>query len=177
MSPTSKLESLPWDVIERAINEEVKWLKEVILESPYKSGDDVCKDFIYRRMAILIVSGKIEATDIKSAISLWGKEIISSANKPHGKAWHAKMMKLVMSHFKSLGFDVVIEPNLNMGRGDLGIYKKGKRDLFIEVGTISLPKLLFNLESMESSNFLLVLDLNHAVEFSVIKAGFKSKAI
>jgi hypothetical protein len=55
-------------------------------------------------------------------------------------------MKLVGSYFKSLGYQIIVEPNLNMGRADLGVYKKGERNLFIEIGTISLPKLLFNKE-------------------------------
>ena len=86
-------------------------------------------------------------------------------------------MRLISSYFKSLGYEVTIEPNLNMGRADLGVYKKGERDLFIEVGTVSLSKLLFNLESMEGSDFLLVLDSNQAIEFSILKADFKYQTI
>jgi len=40
----------------------------------------------------------------------------------------------------SLGFDVVREPTLHQGRADLGVYKKGTPDLFIEVGTTSLRR-------------------------------------
>lgn len=165
-------ESLPWNVVEGAIIKEIKWLKKTIIEAPIKKSN-YCKDCIFRRLAILIVSGKIKARDIKSSVSLWGKEKSFSVGKPHGKEWHTEMMKLVSSYFKSLGYDVAIEPNLNMGRADLGIYKKGERHLFIEVGTVSLPKLLFNLESMEASDFLIVLESNHAVEFSVLKAGYR----
>ncbi len=77
------------------------------------------------------------------------------------------MMKLVASYFKSLEYEVLIEPNLNFGRADLGIYKDGKRNLFIEAGTVSISKLLINLSSMESSDILVVLDSNHAIEFSI----------
>lgn len=167
--------SLPWDIAEKAIIKEIKWLKEAIIENPYDK--DICKDCVYRRLAILILTGKIKAKDIKSSVCLWGEEKSFSIGKPHGKEWHAGIMRLVSSYFKSLGYDVAIEPNLNMGRADLGIYKKGERNLFIEVGTISLPKLLFNLESMEGSDFLLVLDSNHVVEFSIIKADFKYQTI
>ena len=168
--------SLPWDVVEKAIIKEVKWLKETIIETPYKEKG-ICKDCIYRRLAILILSGKIKAKDIKSKVCLWGKEKSLPVGKPHGQEWHAEMMKLVSSYFKSLGYDVTIEPNLNMGRADLGVYKRGERNLFIEIGTVSLSKLLFNLESMEGSDFLLVLDSNHAVEFPILKADFKYQTI
>lgn len=169
-SPQSK--SLPWDVVERAIIKEVRWLKETITETLYKDKG-ICRDCIYRRLAILILSGKIKAKDIKSTICLWGEEESLPIGKPHGKEWHSEMMKLLNSYFKSLGYDVTIEPNLNMGRADLGVYKNGERNLFVEVGTVSLQKLLFNLESMEGSDFLLVLASNHALEFSISKADFK----
>ncbi|MBU1036925.1 hypothetical protein KKF32_02730 [Patescibacteria group bacterium] len=61
---------------------------------------------------------------------------------------------------------------MNQGRADLGVYKEGERNIYVEVGTISLNKLLINLESMEGSDFLLVLDDKHAIEFSVIKASY-----
>jgi len=170
--PSIQSKSLPWDVVEKAIIKEIKWLKETLIEAPHKD-ENICKDCVYRRLAILILSEKVRAKDIKSSVSLWGKEKSFPLGKPHGKEWHATMMKLVSSHFKSLNYDIAIEPNLNMGRADLGIYKKSERDLFIEVGTVSLPKLLFNLESMEGSDFLLILDLKHAVEFSILKANFK----
>lgn len=168
--------SLPWDVVEKAIAKEVKWLKETIIEIPHKDKD-ICKDCVYRRLAILILSGKIKARDIKSTVRLWGKEKSLPIDKPHGQEWHTEMMKLVNEYFKSLGYDTAIEPNLNMGRADLGVYKNGERNLFIEIGTVSPPKLLFNLESMEDSDFLLVLDSNHAVEFSILKADFKHQTI
>ncbi len=165
-----------WEVVEKAIAREIQWLKETIMESPHKEIE-YCKDCIYRRLAILIVSGKIKAKDIKSTICLWGREKVLSMGKSHGKEWHAKMMEMAGGYFKSLNYDIALEPNLNMGRADLGIYKNGERDLFIEVGTISLPKLLFNLETMGGSDFLLILDPNHAVEFAIFKAGYKLSKI
>ncbi len=170
--------SLPWDIVEKAIAKEVKWFEETIIETSYKDKDkNICKDCIYRRLAILILSGKVKAKDIKSTVCLWDEEKPLPIGKLHGKEWHAEIMELVNNYFKSLDYNVTVEPNLNMGRADLGVYKKGERDLFIEVGTVSLTKLLFNLESMEGSDFLVVLDLNHAVEFSILKADFKYQTI
>lgn len=148
MSQHYHLKSLPWDIVEKAITEEIKWLKNTIVESPFKNKNNpfgLCKNCIYRQIAILIVSGKIKAKDIKSTVSLWGKEKLPSLYKPHGKEWHTEMMNLVASYFKSKGCDITLEPWLNIGRADLGVYKKGKRDLFVEIESISLPKLLFNL--------------------------------
>jgi len=176
-SQSKQLKSLPWDVVEKAITKEIKWLQETILEAFYKNEKDYCKDCIYRRIAILIVSGRIKVKDIKSSISLWGEDKLSLNSKQHGKEWHSEMMSLIYNHFKSQGNEVTMEPNLNMGRADLGVYKKDTRNLFIEIGTISLPKLLFNLESMEGSDFLLVLDSKHAIEFSILKAGYRYQAI
>lgn len=175
MMPSIQSKSLSWDVVEKAIAKETEWLRKTIVETPYKDKN-ICKGCIFRRLAVLILSGNTKARDIKSTISLFGKET-SPIGKSHGKEWHVKIMKLSNNYFKSLGYDVTLEPNLNMGRADLGIYKNGERDLFIEVGTVSLPKLLFNLESMEGSDFLLVLDSNHAVEFSILKANFKYQTI
>jgi len=178
MSPTPQSKSLPWDVVEKAIDKEIKWLKNTILEASHKGESEICRDCIYRRIAVLTLSGKIKVKDIKSKNSLWGEgEKLSDIGKSHGREWHAKMMRLVSGYFQSLDYKIIVEPNLNMGRSDLGVYKENERNLYIEIGTISLPKLLFNLESMEGSDFLLVIDKTHAVEFSILKAGYKSHSI
>lgn len=167
-----KSKSLPWDLVEKAINKEIKWLQETIENFPFNREEKFCNECIFRKIAILILSGKIKAKDIKSSVSLWGKDNSFVIGKSHGKEWHSGMMKLVASYFKSLGYDVVIEPDLSMGRADLGVYKNGQRNLFIEVGTVSLAKLLHNFITMEDSDFLLVLDSKHAVEISVLEADF-----
>lgn len=168
----NKSKSLPWDEVEKAIYKEIKWLEDTIMESHFKHEMEVCSECIFRRIAVLILSGKIKVKDIKSSVSLFGRNKSFVIGKPHGKEWHSEMMKLVASYFKYLGYDVAIEPNLDMGRADLGIYKNGERNLFIEVGTISLPKLLHNFTTMEGSDFLLVLDSKHAVEISILEADF-----
>ena len=177
MSPTPQSKFLSWDLVEKAISREIKWLKKILPESPHKdkSEDKICRDCIYRRLAILIVSGNISAKDIESTNSLWGGEgTLPDIGKSHGKEWHTKTMRIISNYFRSLDYEVIIEPNLNMGRADLGAYKKKERNLFIEIGTVSLPKLLFNLESMEGSDVLIVTDRNRAIEFSILKAGYKS---
>lgn len=173
--------SLPWDKVEKAILKEQKWLKDNLLKPFHKGNEEFykskfCEDCIFRRMALLVVSGKVEARDIRSKKSLWGAKRLENI-KPHGKEWHKRMMNLVMTHFRSSGFEVTIEPNLNKGKADIGVYKSGQRNLFIEVGSVSLSKLLFNLESMQNSMFLIVLSLRHAIEFSVKKADYKYRIL
>lgn len=180
MSPTLS-KSLSWNTVEKAILKEQEWLRNSLLKPFHKEGEDFyksnfCEDCIFRRMAILIVSGKVGAKDISSKKSLWGGKRLENI-KPHGRDWHKKMMNLVATYFRSLGYDVVIEPHINKGRADLGIYKTGEKNLFIEVGSVSLPKLLFNLESMENSIFLIILSLKNAIEFSVKKAGYKYRTM
>lgn len=167
MMHTNKTKSLPWNEVEQAINQEIRWLENTITDFPFNTKKD-CKKCIFRRLAILILSGKVKAKDIKSSVCLWGKDLSFVIGKPHGKEWHSEMMKLVASYFQSLKYEIDIEPNLNFGRADLGVYKEGKRYLFIEIGTLSISKLLINLESMQGSNLLLVLDSKHAVEFSIL---------
>lgn len=176
MPTTESNKSLPWNVVEKAIKEEVEWLKNTLIPSPFKKEKNygMCEKCIYRRIAILIVSGKVKARDINSSIPLWGEDKTLEVNKKHGKKWHHSMMELVGSYFQSLGYDITIEPTLNVGRADLGAYKEGAKNLYVEVGTISLPKLLLNLESMEGSTFLVVLKSTHGVDFSVIEAGYKA---
>jgi len=165
---------LPWHIVEKAILKEMAWLESTIPEAPFSKEKQfgLCKRCIYRQIAILIVSGKVKAKEIKSTVSLFGKKnSFLKFKKPHGKEWHQEMMGLVSNYFKSQGYKVEIEPKLVMGRADLGVYKKHKRDLFIEIGSVSLPKLLVNLKSMEGSDFLLVIDQNHVIEFSVKEAA------
>jgi len=165
-SPKSK--SLPWDIVEKAIYKEIKWLKETILESPFVEDEKVCKNCIYRNIAILMLTGKIKVKELKSSVSLFGRKKTFLIRKTHGKEEHSGLMKLIATYFKTLGYDVIIEPNVSMGRADLGIYRGGKRNLFVEVGTTSISKLLINLMTMKDSDILLVLDSNHAVEFSIL---------
>lgn len=179
--PSTISKSLPWNIIEKAILSEQKWLKNTLLIPPHKEAksfyaSNFCENCIFRRMAILIVSGSIKVKDIKSSKSLWGRKILEHI-KPHGKEWHSRMMDLIASYFKSLKYNIATEPFLNKGRADLAIYKTGKKNLFVEVGSVSLPKLLFNLESMENSTLLIVLNEKHIVEFFVKKANYKYRII
>ena len=75
-------------------------------------------------------------------------------------------MNVIAEYFENHGFEVVPEPFFNKGRADLGIYKDGYLDLFVEVGTTSAYKLWWNLQMMTNSKVLLVPDETRAIEFT-----------
>ena len=70
---------LPWHVVENAIDKEITWLKQVIDTHSKEGVLSVSKEinkwagnyYLYRLMAILIVSGQIKARQINSD-HLWG---------------------------------------------------------------------------------------------------------
>lgn len=78
------------------------------------------------------------------------------------------MMDVLDHYFTAQGFEVTTEPNLNVGRSDLGVFAKGKKPLYVEVGTISVYKLLANLSTMGSAIFLLVPDELRVVELETL---------
>jgi hypothetical protein len=84
----------------------------------------------------------------------------------HGGVWHRKMMDVITEYFTNQGFEVIPEPFLSQGRADLGIYKDGHMDLFIEIGDTSPRKLWWNLQMLTNCRILLVPDENRAIEFN-----------
>lgn len=74
------------------------------------------------------------------------------------------MMDVLDHYFTALGFEVTTEPNLNVGRSDLGVFAEGKKPLYVEIGTVSVYKLLANLSTMGGAIFLLVPDELRAIE-------------
>ena len=164
---------LPWHIVEKQINQEINWLDSIIIDSDTVHNKGFhCKKCILRRIAILIISGKVKVKEIKSSGFLWGKNKFVKSEKAHGSQWHHSMMDKIESYFRLKNYTITIEPYLTQGRADLGIYKENERDLFVEVGSISLNKFLINLESMEGCDFLLVLSDKHVIEFSILKKGY-----
>ena len=101
-----------------------------------------------RQLSAAIVSGNIKACELQNATpySLWTVEHNERLfyNEPlserHGGERHRLMMHLIKKYFEEEDFEVTHEPHLNYGRADLGVYKEGFRDPYVEVGTISLCK-------------------------------------
>jgi hypothetical protein len=163
---------LPWHIVEEAINLEIEWLRQVIVPATAEKvpGCDECL-YTFRKIALLIVTGKIKAKEFiaKDGHDLWDdltqkRGIKRSAR--HGGSWHKKMMDAITEYFENQGFDVIPEPFLNKGRADLGIYKDGHMDLFVEVGTTSAYKLWWNLQMLVNSKLLIVPDEKLAIEFT-----------
>ncbi len=88
----------------------------------------------------------------------------------HGSDWHKETMTKIENHFLALGFKVGREPDIFGGRADLGISKKGKPTLYIEVGTTSFFKLWLNLIRKRKQKFihLIVPNDNKLIEFTCL---------
>jgi len=75
-------------------------------------------------------------------------------------------MEKIENHFLALGYEVTREPNLSHGRADLGVFKDGQPNLYVEVGTVtSFYKILLNLKAMRNFVYLLVTADNQLIEF------------
>ena len=163
---------MPWHTVEEAINREIEWLKRAIEQTVIGKvpGCDDCR-CTYRKIALLIVTGKIEAKEFiaRDGHDLWDdltKKYGIKKSARHGGVWHRKMMDVVTEYFANQGFEVITEPFLSQGRADLGIYKDGHVDLFIEIGDTSPYKLWWNLQLLTNCKILLVPRENRVIEFT-----------
>ena len=164
-----------WNTVENIIDNEIIWLKNNIpvLPETYKKNPSFLKydELILRKLAILIVSGKVKATEFraKNNKDLWNnlteKLCFKKINR-HGQEWHKKMMDAIYEYFKLQKCKLVLEPILNYGRADLGIHSNSNKTLYIEVGTVSLFKLWYNLLTMKNVTFLIVPSENKVIEFN-----------
>ena len=163
---------LPWHVVEEAINSEIEWLGRVIEQTSTSEvpGCDDCR-YTFRKIALLIIAGRITAKELiaRDGHDLWDdltqKHGVKKSAR-HGGSWHKKMMDVITEYFENQGFEVITEPFLSQGRADLGIYKEGHMDLFIEIGDTSAYKLWWNLQMLMNSKILLVPDERQAIEFT-----------
>jgi len=175
-SPKPKTLWRHWDIVEKKIKEEMVWLENNIdtFLDKERTAPTGCRECFMRRIAILIVSGQVEAkeiTKIPPLESFWINKKVKKKNKPtkrHGSDWHYETMDKIENHFLSLGFKVIREPDVAGGRADLGVFKKGKPNLYIEVGTVSFFKLWLNLERKRLQNFtyLIVPNNDKLIEFT-----------
>ena len=168
---------IQWHEGEQRIREEIVWLTRGIdtfldKETHTPSG---CKHCYLRNIATLIVQGDIFATELRKSESLRSFWLpISSPPKQrikHGSDWHRETMERIEHHFTTKNSKIVREPTLQQGRADLGVYKSGELDLFIEVGTVSLYKLMVNLMAMKNFVYLIVPSDDSLVEFVVPKVA------
>ncbi|MDP2967407.1 MAG: hypothetical protein Q8N87_03295, partial [bacterium] len=162
-------------IVEKVINEEIEWLKNNIpsLSESYKQNPLFLRydDSILRRISILAVSGEVRAVEFigdNKNKDLWDdlteNKNLNKINR-HGELWHRRMMDVIHAYFKLRNYKIILEPALNYGRADLGIYSDNN-PLFIEIGTLSLFKLWYNLSVMKNVTFLIVPSENKAIELS-----------
>jgi hypothetical protein len=163
---------LPWHIVEEAINREIEWLERVIEQTVIGKvpGCDDCR-YTFRKIALLIVTGKIKAKEFiaRDGHDLWDdltQKHGMKASARHGGDWHKRVMDVITEYFESQGFEVIPEPFLSQGFADLGIYKDGHMNLFVEIGTTSAHKLWRNLQMLTNSKILLVPDEKRAIEFT-----------
>lgn len=168
---------LPWHIVEGAINCESQWLERVIEQTVIGKvpGCDDCR-YTFRKIALLIITGRITAKELiaRDGHDLWDdltKKHGIKKSARHGGVWHRKMMNVLTEYFAKQGFEVIPEPLLSQGRADLGIYKDGHMDLFVEVGATSAYKLWWNLQMLTNCKILLVPDEKRAIEFTCRSEG------
>lgn len=168
---------LPWHVVEEQISKEMKWLRAAIETSPFDKealAPITCRECLLRKIAILIVDGTIHAKELKRSTSLesfWTDKNKHPKQKKrpqitHGADWHNATMEKIENHFLYQNYEVVREPNLDWGRADLGIYKNNEKNLYVEVGTTSIFKLLVNLSAMRNCVYLIIPDDSRLIEFT-----------
>lgn len=153
----------------KKINKEINFLKKNILPSPYRQNDPIkCIDCIFRQIAILIVSGKIEVRKIiYNSSEMWQKDKYIkqvAIEKQHGATWHNSIIKTIENYFKLNNYTIKSEPDLHYGKADIGVTSL---KLFIEVGTINLYKLYCNLINMTSCKIIVVPEDNYFIEFNL----------
>lgn len=160
-----------WNIVENSISKELDWLKSNISILPNRFSKKPtplleCDDCIYRKIAVFIVTGKIAVNKFKRENNAPFWNVIQSEKREfyHGKDWHQKMMSIVHGYFEKNNYKVSIESTTNYGRADLGIILDD-HPLYIEIGTISLFKLWYNLATMENATFLLIPNNNYILEF------------
>jgi hypothetical protein len=168
---------LPWQIVEEAINREIEWLERVIQQAVIGEvpGCDDCR-YTYRKIALLIVTGKIKAKEFiaREGHDLWDDLTTKygmKASARHGGDWHRRMMDVIAEYLEDQGFEVIPEPFLSHGRADLGIYKDGHMDLFVEVGATSTHRLWCNLQMLTDSKIALVPDEKRAIGFACRDEG------
>ncbi len=163
--------TVSWHKTEKAIRKETLWLKENIdtISPDYQPESYLinCNLCLRRRIAVLILSGNVKATKLKlENKSLWNQVNYKDVEKvtTHGKQWHRRLMNVTTNHFKNKGYKVSIEPSLPHGRADLGVSSETTQ-VYIEIGTVSLFKLWYNLLTAKDTIFLIIPTKHYLIEF------------
>lgn len=163
------MQNISWNIIEKNICDEIEFLNNNLLLSPFHQNDQIqCKDCILRQIAIFIVSGKIKVRKIIGSKNILWATNESQNNigdkKSHGADWHNSFINQIESYFAKNNYLVELEPSLHYGRSDLSV---PALNLFIEVGTINIYRLYNNLMNMVKCKILIMPDNDYTIEFSL----------
>jgi len=163
------MNKISWCIIEKNILEIIDFLRSNIYPSPYNQNDTIkCSDCIFRQISILIISGRVKVRKIEyKRNSIWKSDNINLNTidrKNHGAEWHNHLIKLIEKYFTSNNSSVSVEPSLHFGRADLGVKEM---NLFIEVGTVNICKLLINLLNLKDCEIIVVPSDNYLIEFTL----------
>lgn len=163
------MQNIKWNLVEENILETIDFLRNNIHLSPYNQNDAIkCSNCIFRQISILIVSGKIKVRKIKyTRNNIWQyneKFLNNDGNKNHGEIWHNSLINIIKEYFISNNYLINMEPALHYGRADLGI---NTLNLYIEVGTINIYKLLINLLNMVNCKIIIVPSADYLLEFKL----------
>ena len=162
-----EIKNTSWLEAENQINKKIFWLRKNISTLPesYKSEAFLaslikCEDCIFRKIAILLISGRVKMSEspLNDFLKTKFSPVISLIPGHHGKDWHKLMMNRVVSSFQIFTQQqkVIIEPVTNYGRADLGYFPDRGKPTYVEVGTVSLFKIWYNLTTMRNCVCILI---------------------
>ena len=152
-----------WKEVENIILNEVNFLKNNLLLSPYRQNDPIkCNHCLLRNIATMVVAGNVSLIKNTHNKQYWGNNSVAIDSKKHGSEWHDNKIRIIKKYFNDNNLQTVNEPKLHYGRADIGV---PELNLFIEIGTINLYKLHYNLKFILNSRILLIPDDNYFLEF------------
>lgn len=165
-----------WQETEDAIDKEIAFLIKSISVLPERYRGQTaltnlikCDNCIFRKIATLIVGGlvKIQRRPVQN---IWSGFYFDDKERKllhHGRDWHKKMIDSIIQYLSKTGSNnkIVVEPILNYGRADIGIFDEDKRPTYIEVGTVSVFKFWYNLMVMPNSIFILIPNDDFIIKF------------
>lgn len=165
-----------WQETEDAVDKEIAFLKEgiSILPERYRGQTALtnlikCDNCIFRKIATLVVGGFVRVQK-RPVQNIWPGFYFDDKERKllhHGRNWHKKMIDSIVQYLKKIDSSnkIIIEPILNYGRADIGIFDENKHPIYIEVGTVSAFKVWYNLVVMPNSIFILVPNDDFIIKF------------
>ena len=157
-----------WLEVEKAIHQEIFWLKNNIL--PYLQDKNLLNYSdvaLYKLIATLIVFGKIKATEFSySQNKLFDKIQLEKIDKKHGSDWHDEMICYLANYFQDRDYKIdKKEPKLYYGQADLKI-EKNNQIIYFEIDTLNIFKLYINLMIMREIKLIIITN-NKIIKFEL----------